>query len=111
MGLRIIGGDGMTSTMENDLKMVDGTWKVVPKEFPDWYGIEEIGFVWHGMWADSEIEYKGKRCSSCIVEDTMWERFREDYPNADGNEFNEYMRERENDVIDLCELALFGKEI
>ena len=101
----------MVSTMENDLKMVDGTWKVVPKEFPDWYGIEGIGFVWHGMWADSEIEYKGKRCSSSIVEDTMWERFREDYPNTDGNEFNEYMRERENDVIDLCELALFGKEI
>lgn len=101
----------MVSTMENDLKMVDGTWKVVPKEFPNWYGIEEIGFVWHGSWADPEIEYKGKRCSCFVVENTMWERFNEDCPAVDEDKFYEYMRERENDVIDLCELALFGKEI
>ncbi len=31
------------------------------KELPDWYGIPNIGFVYHGGWADSEVEYKGKR--------------------------------------------------
>lgn len=111
MGLRIIGGDGMISTMEYTLAKVDGVVKVVPKEFPNWYGIEEIGFVWHGSWADPKIEYKGKRCSCFVVENTMWERFNEDCPAVDEDKFYEYMRENKDYVIDLCELALFGKEI
>lgn len=101
----------MMSTIESTLKKVDGAFKVVPKELRDWYGIETIGFVWHGEWADPEIEYKGRRCSCYIVEDTMWERFREENPNADEDKFDEYMWENQDEVIELCELALFGKEI
>ena len=48
------------------------------KESPNWYGIEDVGFIWHGSWSDPEIEYKGKRLNATIVEDTMWERFREE---------------------------------
>lgn len=98
----------MTSTIEKDLKMVDGVMRVVPKELRDWYGIEGIGFVWHGEWADPEIEYKGKRFSCFIVEDTMWERFREEYPDADEDKFDEYMWEKANDVIELCDLVIEG---
>lgn len=95
----------MISTMENDLKMIDETWKVIPKELPNWYGIENVGFVWHNAWADPEIEYKGKRFSCYIVEDTMWERFKED---DDEKDFEQFMRDREYDVIELCELVLEG---
>lgn len=111
MGLRIIGGDGMTSTMECTLAKVDGVVKVVPREFPNWYGIEEIGFIWNGNWADPEIEYKGKRCSCYAIEDTMWSRFLEEYPDKKEDEFEAFMWENENEVIELCEHVLFGKEI
>ena len=98
----------MTSTIEKDLKMVDGVMRVVPKELRDWYGIEGIGFVWHGEWADPEIEYKGKRFSCFIVEDTMWERFRQECPEANEDKFDEYMWEKANDVIELCDLVIEG---
>lgn len=101
----------MVSTIENDLKMVDGVMKVVPKELRDWYGIEGIGFVWHGEWADPEIEYKGKRCSCYEVEDTLWNEFREEYPNRDEDEFEVYMWENQEHVKNVCDYVLFGKEI
>lgn len=79
------------------------------KGYPDWYGIPGIKFIWHNAWADPEIEYKGKRCSCFIVEDTMWERYREDHEdNMDA--FGNYMRENADEVYELCELALFGEE-
>lgn len=83
--------------------------------FPNWYGIEGIKFIWINTQSDPLIEYKGKRCSCYIVEDTMWERYREEC-ELDGVEttedgFKEYMQNNSSDVFELCELALFGKEI
>ncbi len=95
----------MKSTIENDMVFVNGVMQIVPKELPNWYGIENVGFVWHNAWADPEIEYKGKRFSCYIVEDTMWERFNED---DDEKDFEQFMRDREYDVIELCELVLEG---
>ena len=75
----------------------------------NWYGIPEIKFIWHNEWADPEIEYRGRRCSCYIVEDTMWERYRED-DLSDPDEFERYMRENAEEVRELCELALFPEE-
>ncbi len=84
------------------------------KDYPNWYGINGIKFIWHNEWTDPEIEYKGKRCSCFIVEDTMWERYNEEMSEArkpvKENEFAEYMREKADDVYELCELALFSEE-
>lgn len=83
--------------------------------FPNWYGIDGIKFIWINTQSDPLIEYKGKRCSCYVVEDTMWERYREDCEEngteTTENEFEEYMRNHSDDVFELCELALFGKEI
>lgn len=75
------------------------------KELPDWYGIKGIKFIWNGEWADPEIEYKGKKCSAYVVEDTMWEFY---YKDGCPGDFNDYMRENEEEVRDLCEMALFS---
>ena len=100
----------MKSTIETTLvKDENGKWHVTEKELPNWYGIEGIGFVWHGEWADPEIEYKGKRCSCYTVEDTMWQRFREECPEANEDEFDKYMWENQEDVIELTELAMQGR--
>ena len=98
----------MKSQIAKDVVFENGVAKIVPKEYPNWYGIESIGFIWHNEWADPEIEYKGRTCSCYIIEDTMWERFREEYPEADENDFEQYMWENEDAVIELCEEVLFS---
>lgn len=102
----------MISTIEKELAFTNNNVSFKPKELPNWYGIEGVGFVWHNSWSDPEIEYKGKRINSYIVEDTMWERFREDCeeqlkePNYDN--FDTYMKEHAEDVYELIELAMEG---
>lgn len=103
----------MISTMETDLVFENGVAKMVWKEYPNWYGIEDVGFIWRGSWADPEIEYKGKRINSTIVEDTMWERFKEDC-EEDGeipteDKFELYMMVNQEDVYELIELAMEGE--
>lgn len=106
----------MTSTIEKDFQKVNGVMVFGAKELPNWYGIENIGFIWHNSQSDPEIEYKGKRCSCCIIEDTMWERwthddddnFIEEHKN-DEDGFARFMLENKDEVIELVELALFGE--
>lgn len=102
----------MTSTIERDFKVVNGVATFPMKEYPNWYGIEGIGFIWHGSWSDPELEYKGKVINSYIIEDSMWERFREDCEeqgkNADTyiDEFDTYMKENAEYVYEFLELAI-----
>ena len=104
----------MLSTMEKDLVFNNGVASLAPKEYPNWYGIEDIGFIWHGAWSDPEIEYNGKRINLTIVEDTMWERFREyckeNNWSADEklSDFVPYMKENADDVYELIEIAFGG---
>lgn len=105
----------MISTIERDFKVENGVASFPMKEYPDWYGIKDVGFIWRGSWSDPEIEYKGKRINATIVEDTMWGRFREECEeqgkNADDciDYFdNHYMKEHSEDVYELIELAMAG---
>lgn len=93
----------MISTMERDFTIEDGVAKFPMKEYPNWYGIEDIGFISHGCWADPEIEYNGKRINATIVEDTMHERFAEE---GGGHEldFGNYMKDHAEDIYELIEL-------
>ncbi len=78
---------------------------------PNWYGIEGIKFKWHGEWSDPGIIYKGRECSCYIVEDTMWERYKEENGEyADESLFEQYMRNNADEVKELCKLALFPEE-
>ena len=85
------------------------------EDYPDWYGIPGIKFIFINSWADPLIEYKGKRCSCFVVEDTMWDEFTHDdygnYIERDENEFDGFMLENADEVRELCELALFGEEV
>lgn len=102
----------MISTMERDFKVIDGVVCFPMKELPNWYGIENIGFIWHGSWSDPEIEYKGKRINATIVENTMWERYRDDCEmfgtNADVDRFGLYMLKNQEEVCELIEIATEG---
>lgn len=98
-----------------DLSAAEAILKIFEeKDYPNWYGIDGIKFIWHNAWADPEIEYKGKRCSCYIVEDTMWKRFNEEMSEekkpVDEDKFNLYMKANADSVYELCELALFSEE-
>lgn len=88
------------STMERDFVVKDGVATFPMKELPNWYGLSDVGFIWHGEWSDPEIEYKGKRINATIVEDAMWERWIRD---DDG--FKKFMLANANEVYGLIELA------
>lgn len=91
----------MQSTIKNDLRFDEnGVLQVVPMEYPDWYGIPNIGFIWINSWADPMLEYKGKQINSYYVEQSMWEQFREDFPNANEDEFKKYMLDNKDDVYE-----------
>ena len=102
----------MISTMEQDFGLKDGVINFFMKEYPNWYGIENVGFIWHGSWSDPEIEYKGKRINATIVEDTMWERYKEECEEQGKDtdvyidDFDNYMKEHSDDVYELIELAI-----
>ena len=104
----------MISTVERTLEVNDGVLSTPWKELPNWYGIENIGFIWRGAWSDPEIEYKGRRLNATIVEDTMWERYKE-YCDENNwktderlSEFIGFMKDNSEDVYELIELALGG---
>lgn len=106
----------MISTLERD-NSIEGILFGKMKELPDWYGISDIGYIWHGEWSDPEIEYKGKRINATIVEDTMWERWIRDDDGRliDGREsdddgFKKFMSDNKDEVYELIELAMESEE-
>lgn len=102
------------STLRKTIITKQGIHLIVPVEYPDWYGLPEVGFIWHGAWADPELEYKGKEFNSHIVEDTMWERYNEYCEENDKipdyDDFAKYMTEHEDEVYELLDLVVEGIE-
>jgi hypothetical protein len=95
----------MTSTIERDFVIKDGVASFPMKEYPNYCGIEDIGYIPHGEWADAELEYKGKLFNENVVSDAMWERFIEEFPDKDGDyeAFNQYMYDNKDEVYKLLE--------
>lgn len=74
-----------------------------------YYGIPGIRFIWHGEWADPEVEYEGKYVYEPYIVDPMWDNYNEDCeedgiePNED--DFVKYMQDHEYLVKDFIESA------
>lgn len=107
----------MISTMERNFIVKDGVATFSMKEYQDWYGISDVGFVWHNEWSDPEIEYKGKRINANIIEDSMWDRWIRDDDGKliDGREndddgFKKFMLDNKDEVYELIELAMESEE-
>ena len=82
----------MTSTIERDFVVKNSVASFPMKKYPNYCGIEDIGYISHGEWADAELEYKGKL-------------FNEEFPDKDGNyeAFSQYMYENKDEVYELLE--------
>lgn len=96
----------MTSTITRDFVVKDGIASFPMKEYPNWYGIEGIGFISHGEWSDPEIEYNGKIVNAIVIEDAMVERYREDTGDDTDNEerFLQYMKDHAEDIYELLDM-------
>ena len=94
----------MTSTIERNFVVKNGLASFPMKEYPNYCGIEDIGYISHGEWADAELEYKGKLFNENVVSDAMWERFIEEFPDKDGDyeTFSQYMYDNKDEVYELC---------
>ena len=102
----------MKSKLATTLISIKGQMILKPKEYPDWYGIPDIGFIWKGTQSDPYLEYNRKQFNSHIVEDTMWERYHMDckengiMPSED--DFTGYMLSHKDEVYELCNLVIKG---
>lgn len=68
----------------------------------NWRGVPGVHMIWHGEWADPELEYEGKIANYWDIEDAMYEWATEDGVNVDSDEaFNKYCQEHDYDVYAL----------
>lgn len=107
----------MLSEIKKDLKMVNGVMTVVPREYPNWYGIEDIGFIWCGTQSDAKIEYDGCVYNATTIEDAMWYEWTHDdegnyLPERANDEdgFAQFMRANDEDVRELIVMTIERKE-
>lgn len=71
---------------------------------PNWYGIEGIGFAWHGPWSDPMLHYKGHTFNGNVIQDSMWDMFLEDHGNPDNND--EWEKFVTNNAINYLETLI-----
>ena len=102
----------MISTLKQTSKKIDGVWCLVSKEYPDWYGIPDVGFIWHGEYSDALLEYHGKVYNSFDIEEVMWNRWIYDDDGnlipareKDDTGFSLFMRENAQDVYELFQFT------
>ena len=50
---------------------------------PNWYGIENVYFIWHGEWADPEIYYRGKYYNATVAEEECYAIWRDQIEYGD----------------------------
>lgn len=96
----------MLSTIEKDMKFDEnGVMRIVPKEYPNWCGLQDVGLIFHNEWCDSELEYKGKIINANEIEDSVYadyEEFCEEKKidiSVEG--FIEYIKENQDEVYEL----------
>ena len=100
----------MKSTIKKELVCKDNAWTLAAKEYPNWYGIPDIGYIYYNSWADPNLEYNGKIINCREIEDTMWEYYNEDCkestikPTDDG--FGLYMKDNQDLVCEMLDMLI-----
>lgn len=90
-GLKIEGENPYRSFVRNP----EGT----VKKRNDWRGVPGVKMIWHGEWADPELEYDGMTVNYYDVEESLYEYAKELGINADDDyEFNEWLQSNPDTV-------------
>ena len=78
-----------------------------------WRGVQGVTMIWHGEWSDPELEYGEYVANYWEVEDTMWERYKDECREADfyhfseddDSEFNRFCKDYADDVYELIKIC------
>lgn len=72
----------------------------------DWfYGVPEVEFIWHGEWADPEVEYKGNTYNYYDLEDSLWVDYKEEKgENANDDDFEKWVKDHQDLVYSTLEI-------
>lgn len=103
----------MISTIERDFIVKDGAASFPMKEYPNYCGIEDIGYISHGEWVDAELEYNGILHNASFTTGSMYKRFIEDFPEKDGDyeAFSKYVYDHKDVVYEMLEWEANNYEI
>lgn len=74
----------------------------------NWYGCPNIRMIYHGDWADPELEANGHVANYWDIEDAWWRQFLEETGHSDSEannpqveeEFAQFLRSNESSIID-----------
>ena len=76
----------------------------------NYYGLEGIKFMYHNDWSDPTLIYKGREFNVHLIEDAMYEMFKDDNPEitklsqSDSEEcFAQYMIDNSDYVYELAD--------
>lgn len=65
----------------------------------NWLNTKEIGFIWHGEWADPELSLDGRIVNYWDVEQFCVDSMKEENLDYNNDEiFGNWVREHENDI-------------
>lgn len=76
-----------------------------------WRCVKGVTMIWHGEWSDPELEHEGNVANYYDVEDSMWERYKEEcelgyyeYHENDDFDFNRFCNDNAEKVYELIEV-------
>lgn len=77
-----------------------------------WHGVEGTRVIWHGEWADYEVEYNGELLNGNQLDDYAWDVFKAECEEADivpdEREMNELGSEWWQGILDDALQAMNG---
>ena len=79
-----------------------------------WRGVPDVTMIWHGEWADPELQYEDYVANYYEVEDPLWDNFKEETGRDDNTEnvddiFNDWLVKNKYDVYEY--ITNVGKQI
>lgn len=80
-------------------------------DYPRWYGIYGIRFVWHGEWSEPEIIYHRYAMNEHCVEDGMIELYREEGGDDEDQEaWKKWMYDNRDRVREECQYVIDNRK-
>ena len=64
--------------LKKQIKKTASVKEAKETEGKTWYGVKGTKWIWHGNYADAEVEYDGESINANELEDYAWDRYRQE---------------------------------
>lgn len=96
----------MKSKITKDLDFINGAWTLVTKEYPNYCGLEDIGFIYTNHWEDPKLEYNGLIFNIHDVKDYLYDLYREEGADI---EFTQYVNDNADIVYGILDNLIYER--